>query len=101
MVPVHAPWSAVIRQKGPRVGAQRFLIEDRPVLDVLPRCVVPAPSAGRPMIGVVRDASRGSVEHVRQSLFTGTAPLLRAPAVPFERFLNQPLGFRAVAPVAQ
>src|SRR2546423_15308393 len=101
MIAVHAAWSAVVRNEGPWVSTERLLLEKRPILEVLPRRAVPAPPTCRPVLAVVRHACRRPMEHIRKSLLARATPLLRAPAFPFERLLDQPVRLRPVAPGAQ
>src|SRR5205814_4834029 len=78
-----------------------FFVEQRPVLEDLPRRPVTALPARGPLLAVKGDARRCPVQHICQALRAPLPPLRRTPLIALQCLLPQGVAVGAVAPAVE
>src|SRR5207244_8270193 len=96
MLGEHPAWVPVVRDKRPRVCADPVVVQDRPVLEQLPRRAVAAPASLRPLRAVVGHAGGRPVQDVAEPLLAPGVPLGRAPVFALLRLRDEPRRVEAV-----
>ena len=94
----HVARITIVRQECTGIGAHLVFLEDRPILQELPRRSVAAAAPRVPVVAVVRDPRGRAMQHIRDSFVAPFVPLCGRPSIAGERFFDQLLAFRSIAP---